>query len=115
MLATEYARYYEIGEQQEGESDMAFKGRVAGVLRDKGKLIEAHEAQQDARCEESDAVNTGIMGALAQMMQGVDYHVSGEQQIGVDIAAGTVVQNPRRKMSPKEALLAMALLEGTRR
>jgi len=109
MLATEYAQYYDIEAQREGEHDSAFRSRIAGVLRDQGRLIEAHEAQQDARCDESGMVNTGIMGAIAQAFHGVDYGVSGEQQVGVDIAAGVVMQHPEEKMTPEGALMAMAL------
>jgi len=109
MLATQYAEYCGIEAQREGESDLAFRSRVSGALRDQGKLIEAHEAYQDKRWDEDGGVSLGIMGAMAQLMQGVDYHVSGEQQIGADLAAGVVVQNPKPEVSLDALLLAMAL------
>jgi len=109
MLATEYAKYYGIKEQQPDESDDTFRHRVAGELRDMGKLVEAHEAQRDERIEQSDDVMSGVMGAVAQALQGVDYGVTGEQQVGCDIAAGGIVQNPQPEMSVEMALLAMML------
>jgi hypothetical protein len=111
MLATQYAEYYKIEAQREGESDLEFRSRVSGALRDQGKLIEAHEAYQDKRWDElgDEMVNTGIKGAIAQMMAGVDYHVHGEQQIGADIAAGIIVQNPEPEVSPDMLLMAMPL------
>ena len=112
MLATEYAQYYKITLQQEGETDEAFRRRVAGALRDMGCIIEAHEAANDARYEDDDNVMTGIVGALAQAMQGIDYRSKGERQIGNDFAAGTLVQNPKPKMSPEEALLMVTLFIG---
>ena len=51
----------------------------------------------------------GVMGAVVQALQGVDYHVSSEQQVGCDIAAGAIVQNPQPEMSTEMALLAMLL------
>lgn len=108
MLATEYAEFYSIKAQQEGERNLAFRGRVAGALRNMGKIIEAHEAQQDARYESSDKVMTGFFGALAQALHG-DYGSTGESQIGDDIAAGIVVQKPQPEMSPEMALALVAL------
>ena len=112
MLATEYAKYHGIEAQREGENDTAFRDRVSGALRDAGHLIEAHEAYQDARYEESADVMTGITGALAQALHGVDYGSTGERQIGDDLAAGYVIQNPRPRMSPEEVLLMIALFGG---
>jgi|SRR3990167_5147979 len=112
VLATEYAKYHGIEAQRKSESDIAFRGRVSGALRDAGHLIEAHEAYQDARYEESANVMTVITGALAQALQGVDYGSTGERQIGDDLAAGYVIQNPRPRMSPEEVLLMIALFGG---
>lgn len=56
MLATEYARLFGIERQQDGESDMAFRHRVAGRLQEMGKIILAHEAQADERIEVSEDV-----------------------------------------------------------
>jgi hypothetical protein len=95
MLATEYARYYGVEEQRENESDMAFRGRVSTALRDMGHIIEAHEAYQDERYEDSDSVMTGLFGAMAQALQGTRY---GGDPVGNDIAAGTLV---RHRMSPE--------------
>ena len=109
MIATMYVGKFGIDAQREDESDIQFRGRVAGVLRDNEKIIEAHEVYNDEYQGESDAVTTGVMGALAQYMQGVDYRVSGRQQIATDFAAGMVVKNPREEMSPEMALMAVLL------
>ena len=106
MLATEYAKYYEIDPQHEGESDAAFKSRVSGALRAQGRLIEAHEAYQNERYEESDDVMTGILGAVAQAMQGIDYGGDDERKVGDDIAAGTIVKSTKRD----DALMALMAL-----
>jgi len=106
MLATQYAEYYKITPQTEKESDYNFRHRVAGELRDMGKIIEAHEAQQDERYENSDSVMAGVAGALAQALQGVDYGVSGVQQVGCDIAAGGIALNPKKELSPEMLLMA---------
>ena len=109
MLATDYADYYSIASQQSGESDYEFRHRVAGKLRDMGKLIEAHEAQRDERIEQSDDVMQGVMGAVAQALHGIDYGVSGVQQVGCDIAAGAIAKSPQPKIDRGLASL-MALL-----
>ena len=113
MLATEYAKYYEIDPQREGESDAAFKSRVAGALRAQGRLIESHEAYQDKRYEESDDVMIGIVGAVAQAAKGVDYGSDDERKIGDDLAAGALVKSPRRDGDALMALMAL-LLAGRR-
>lgn len=110
MLATEYAQYYGIASQGEGEADMVFRNRVSGALRDMGHIIEAHEAWQDKLYDQSDDVMTGVIGAVAQVLQGVDYGSRGASQVGDDIAAGAIVQNPQHKMDANMALFAMLLL-----
>lgn len=109
MLATEYAEYYGINPQGEGETDEAFRCRVAGELRDLGRIIEAHEAHQDASYDQNDDVMTGIIGALAQTMQGRNYERSGSRQVGDDIAAGIVARNPKNDIDPMAALLAVLM------
>ena len=111
MLATQYADFYGVAPQQDDESDYLFRHRVAGTLRNMGKLIEAHEVQQDARIEDSEDVLTGVIGAVALALQGIDYGVGGEQQVGCDIAAGHLVKSPQPKLSPEAALLAVLLAD----
>lgn len=111
MLATEYAEYYEIEAQGDDEPDTTFRNRVANVLRESGRLIEAHEAYQDERYEQSDNVMGGVIGAVAQALQGTNY--SGDQ-IGNDIAAGVVARDNRPKVPPEMALLMVALFGGSR-
>ena len=95
MLATEYAEYYGVEAQREGESDAAFRGRVSTALRNGGHVIEAHEAYQDERYENSDSVMTGLFGAISQALQGTQY---GGDPVGNDLAAGVVI---RHRMSPE--------------
>ncbi len=112
MLATEYAGYYNIAPQGEGESDIAFRHRVAGALRDAGHIIEAHEAQQDKRydADGGDMVMAGIAGALVMALQGKDYGRTGATRIGDEIAAGIVATAPQKpKMSPEEVMLMLAM------
>jgi hypothetical protein len=49
------------------------------------------------------------MGAVAQALHGVDYHVKGEQQVGADIAAGMYVRHKKPDPSPAEVMLMLAM------
>ena len=111
MLVAEYAGYYNIAPQAEGESDTNFRHRVAGELRNQGHIIEAHEAQQNARYDESSNVMDGIAGAMAMALQGVNYGSTGSRLVGDEIAAGAVVRNPKPEMSMAEIMIAMMLSE----
>lgn len=110
MLATEYAQYYNIDPQKEDESDNNFRSRVAGKLRDMGKLVEAHEVQQDAYYNDNENVITGIVGALAQAMSDVSYHSTGARQVNDDFTSGMVVRYPQPVLDPIAALLAVLIL-----
>ena len=110
MLATEYASYYKIEPQGESESDLDFRNRVSGALRDQGLIIEAHEAFQDASYKESDSVTSGIIGAMAQALYG-NYGKSGSTQVGDDIAVGHVIKSPKPEMSPEMVLLTILLTD----
>lgn len=112
MLATDYAKYYNIAPQGKDESDSAFRGRVSGELRDAGHIIEAHEVFNDERYEQSDNVMSGIIGAMAQALQGVNYGSKGEHQVGDDFACGEYVKH-HKEQDP--AMLLMALLLADRR
>lgn len=87
---------YGLPPQGPAESDYDFRHRIAGQLRDMGKLIEAHEAQQDARWDDEEKggdVLAGVTGAMAQALTGVDYRVQGEQQVGCDLVAGLYLRH----------------------
>ena len=106
-LAREYGQYYKI-EQRKDEPDYAYRSRVAGELRRQGHLIEAHEAFAGRRYDDPEQGQTGpmsgIFGAVAQAMQGIDYSPHDpERQIGDDIAAGVVVRHGR---DPADSALA---------
>lgn len=111
MLATQYARWYDIPPQAEGESDSAFTSRVSGALRDAGHIIEAHEVHTNKRYdEEGSSAMDGILGAVAMALRGVDYGRKGSALVGDEIAAGIVKQSPEpKRMSPEEVMLAMLL------
>ena len=108
-ITAQRAREFDIEPQQENESDSAFRCRVSGMLREAGHLIEAHEAFQNALYDQSDDVMTGIFGAVAMAMQGVNYSSDGMHQVGDDIAAGTVAQHPQDDDAAKLAMLAIVL------
>lgn len=78
-----------------------------------GNIIEAHEAFNNERYEDSQDVMTGIIGAVAQTMQGVDYGLKGERKVDDDFAAGVVAQQPKEDSTM--ALLALLLFGGDKR
>lgn len=112
MLATEYAKWYEIEGQRPDESDMAFRTRVANALHAQGNLIEAHEARVDKRYDEegADSVLDGLFGAAAIALRGKPYSTNPDNQIGDEIAAGVIARNPQDE--PDSLMLMMAILLG---
>lgn len=106
--ATEYAKYYGIPEQREGESDSKFRSRVSGELRAKNKIIEAHEAYSDKPYDSDPLTMLGILGGVAEEMHG-RHAPDPERQIGDDIAAGMIVNDDTPKPSAAELLLALFL------
>ncbi len=109
MLATEYANYYNIPPQEENESNNQFQHRVAGALRDQGHIIEAHEAQHNARYDQNENVMAGIAGAMAMAIQGVSYGSASSSLVGDELAAGTIALSPKPDFSADELLLTMML------
>lgn len=110
MLATQYAEWYNITPQAEGESDENFKHRVAGALRDAGQIIEAHEVQADARWDgEGSTAITGIAGAMAMALQGIDYGRTGSTRVGDEMAAGVIATSRASKPSADELLLTIMM------
>lgn len=100
-LAIQYGKNYNIPRRKK-ESDYDYKSRVAGELRSQGHLIEAHEASSGRRYDDPEQSNingpmTGIFGALAKALKGVEYSPNDpERQIGDDICAGILVQHQRK-------------------
>lgn len=120
-VTAQRAQEFNLPPQGPDESESAFKDRISGALRDMGHIIEAHEAAtgklyNDGGDDPLSNPMTGIMGALAQKMQGVDYHQSGSNQVGLDVAAGYVKKDPPREpfggLTPELAILACALFGG---
>lgn len=115
---TEYtkqrAAWFGVEQQHEGENDMDFRRRVAGVLRDQGKFIEAHEALNNALYDDPEGgCEDGIMGAVAMAMQGIDYGSRGSRRVEDEAVAGMYLKAP--KMSQAEAMLMMLMLGNDRR
>ena len=110
-ITNQRAREYDLPPQEESESDNAFRARIAAALRDKGLLIEAHEAMCDRLYDDPgkglmDDPTVGITGAVAQVWLGVNYHVSGDKQVACDVVAGHVAKAPK----PNTEMLLLALL-----
>ena len=103
MITAQRAQEFGIEPQREGESDYAFRDRVANQLRAMGHPIEAHEAFSNCLYDdpEGGAMN-GIVGFVAQAMAGKAY--SGNQ-IANDIDAGHVEQKPQDPLA--DALILM--------
>jgi len=95
MLATEYAEYYKIEAQGEGESDMDFRLRVANALREGGHIVEAQEAYHDQRYEESDTVISALFGEIGRALGKVpQYSKPNTHSDEVDkLAAGTILRH----------------------
>jgi len=110
-IAEQRALEFGIAGQQAGESDYAFGHRVALELRRAGHIIEAHDAESGHLYDDpqGDAM-TGIMGAVAQTMQGRSY--SGDQ-IDNDYAAGVVASHPHDDAGDA-LLVAFAMMFGGR-
>jgi hypothetical protein len=112
MIATEYAKDHRIEGQREQESDQAFKSRVSGELRSRGHIIEAHEVWADSRHDGDGNAMTGIMGAVAMMLENRDYGQEGESLVGCEWAAGEIVKHNmspagRKEDEQKKATLAL--------
>ena len=99
-ITTQRAEEFSIEAQREGESDASFKDRVSGEIREMGHMIEAHEAYNNSLYNDTDdgGAMTGIVGAMAQALQGTNFGArTGSQQVGDDIAAGHIVQSPEQE------------------
>jgi len=94
-LAVQYGEYYHIS-RRENEPDHMYRSRVAGELRGKGKLIEAHEAQSGRRYDDPEqgalGPMTGIMGALNLALSKRNFSSDPERMVGDDIAAGAITR-----------------------
>ncbi len=100
-LAKKYAENYGITKQGEKESDYNYRSRVSGELKKQGRLIEAHEAFSGRRYDDPNQGEwgpmTGLLGAAAKALQGIEFSPSDyEEQIGDDLAAGQLVKHHRR-------------------
>ena len=110
-ITAQRASEFGIEGQREGESDSNFRDRVSGALRATGNIIEAHEAFNNSLYDDPDGdAMTGIMGAVAQALQGRNYGAkTGSQQVGDDIASGIVSQSPKDDSAGLFGLLAILL------
>lgn len=91
---------------EKGESTDNFRRRVAGALRSSGHIIEAHEALPGKLYDDSEqgplGPMSGIIGFVAQQMQGISYSSQPERQVEDDVAAGALM---RAGEDPTEAAL----------
>ena len=108
MLATEYAEYYKIEGQRDGESDEDFRLRVSNALRAIGKIIEAKEAYLNRRYEDSDSVMDSVAGEIGRAMGKIpQYSEPGtHRDEGDKLAAGAIVRSGRDDPDPMALLLA---------
>ena len=100
-LAQDYGPLYNI-EQKKDETNDAYRNRLAGELRQQGYIIEAHEVSSGRRYDDPAqglaGPMAGIIGAVAQAIQGKDHSPNNpERQIGDDIAVGVVVRKGKDK------------------
>jgi hypothetical protein len=112
MITAQRAQEFGIALQGEGETDTAFRERVSGILRQQGRIIEAHEALCN-RLYDNDpdgGVMQGIMGAMAGAMYEKQYSRDGVSQVGDDIAMGGIVSEQRKPDLPPEMMLLACLL-----
>ncbi len=111
-ITAQRAQEFNLEPQGEEESDAAFRDRISGKLREKGHIIEAHEAYANALYDDPEgSAMTGIVGVVAQALSGRNYGSSGSRAVGDDIAAGTVANKPRDP-ARDGLLVAFAMLLG---
>ncbi len=96
-LAENYGKYYEIP-RLGCESDSDYRRKVAGELRTRGNLIEAHEALSGRRYDDPNqgplVPMTGLMGAMAKTLQGIEHFPNDpERQVENDVDAGIIIRN----------------------
>lgn len=115
--AYQYVGYLNLEGPREEESASGFCERIAGELRSRGMLVEAHEALRGRRYDDPadpgwgdpGSVLTGVAGAIADAAAGGVMHSSdGLHRVGDDIAMGVVATN--RDRSGEAIAAAFALL-----
>lgn len=84
-------------EPGEDEGEPRFRERVAGRLRSRGQIIEAHEIIAGCRFDdpEGEQVIVGVTGAIASALGHGPPSRDPVRQIGDDIAIGTIVREGR--------------------
>lgn len=122
--------YFDIPDQGQGESDFHFRHRVAGVLRARGHLIEAHEVLQGGRWDseaKGDHVVDGIVAALSIALQGASLGMNsplgrseaerGERALGDEFVLGRLLRHKAETPgpSPEDLRLQIELFESNRR
>lgn len=97
-ITAQRAREFGLNGQQSNESDGSFRNRISAELREKGYIIEAHEAHCNQLYNDDDAFSpiVGIIGAVSQAMKGKDYHSRGSGQVGDDITSGVVAKGSKK-------------------
>lgn len=84
-------------EPGENEGESHFRERVAGRLRSRGQIVEAHEIIAGCRYDDPEGgrVIVGVTGAIASALGYGPPPSSPLRQIGDDIAIGTIVRESR--------------------
>ncbi|MFA5953366.1 MAG: hypothetical protein WC812_02115 [Candidatus Pacearchaeota archaeon] len=94
-LAIRYGKDFGI-ERCSKESDSDYRVRVAGILREQGKIVEAHEALAGKLYDDSDqgidGPMTGLIGAMQKVKQKIEFSPNDPiRQLDDDICAGIIV------------------------
>ena len=89
-MAVQLAQAYGLRKQGADEDDTTFRDRISAWLKDRNKVIEAHEALSGRRYDDGHGdVQCGLMGLVGMLLGGVDYMPrSSLHALGDEIAAG---------------------------
>lgn len=110
-----HAADFGLPPQEPNESDSNFRHRIAGALRDKGCIVEAHEAQNNCRFDDPEggaAVTSGLRGAMAMAMANTTYGQHGPSLVGCEMAAGIVVSAPKKPDVSADMLMLLMAMGG---
>lgn len=96
------AQYLGLPGQRDSENERDFRIRIAAALRANGQLIEAQEILTGRRYDDPGGPPigalgnplTGVAGAIASAMDGIDFGGSDEQRVEDDAAMGVIALSP---------------------
>lgn len=110
----DYVSYYGFEPQSVSETDRDFRVRIAGALRARGNVIEAHEVLQGRRYDDPDqgalSVIDGVVGAtLSALGQGPRLSSDPQRRMEEEAMLGAVALAPP---DPMGEIMARALALG---